>query len=145
MSNRWNVLPASVRFTCKVMSIHSFSQIITRTMSLERIQKDSGLAACCHISSSRSINLLISYRRLSDYELIGDICMALWVCTFHFSSVVCQRLYFTVRTKKRVLLRPGIEPGSSACEALVLTDIRTKLCDDVTDVCAVRNDVLFAV
>ena len=25
------------------------------------------------------------------------------------------------------LLRPGIEPGSSACEALVLTDIRTKL------------------
>jgi hypothetical protein len=24
------------------------------------------------------------------------------------------------------LLRPGIEPGSSACEALVLTDIRTK-------------------
>lgn len=57
--------------------------------------------------------------------------------------MVCQRLYFTVRTKKRVLLRPGIEPGSSACEALVLTDIRTKLCDDVTDVCAVRNDVLF--
>ena len=26
------------------------------------------------------------------------------------------------------ILRPGIEPGSSACEALVLTDIRTKLC-----------------
>ena len=30
---------------------------------------------------------------------------------------------------KKVLLRPGIEPGSSACEALVLTDIRTKLLD----------------
>ena len=30
------------------------------------------------------------------------------------------------RRGKRELLRPGIEPGSSACEALVLTDIRTE-------------------
>ena len=29
--------------------------------------------------------------------------------------------------KRELVLRPGIEPGSSACEALVLTDIRTKL------------------
>ena len=41
-----------------------------------------------------------------------------------------QRLYIPEgqpgRRKKR-LLGPGIEPGSSACEALVLTDIRSKL------------------
>ena len=30
--------------------------------------------------------------------------------------------------EKSRVLHPGIEPGSSACEALVLTDIRTKLC-----------------
>lgn len=33
-----------------------------------------------------------------------------------------------MRQKIAALLRPGIEPGSSACEALVLTDIRTKRC-----------------
>ena len=37
----------------------------------------------------------------------------------------------TMVEKKYWLLGPGIEPGSSACEALVLTDIRSKLCDDV--------------
>lgn len=35
-----------------------------------------------------------------------------------------------VGRSKTKLLRPGIEPGSSACEALVLTDIRTKLCNN---------------
>jgi hypothetical protein len=45
-----------------------------------------------------------------------------------YSSVLCASgVGTTFAEKKERLLRPGIEPGSSACEALVLTDIRTEL------------------
>ena len=36
------------------------------------------------------------------------------------------QLVLISRVPAKKVLRPGIEPGSSACEALVLTDIRTK-------------------